>query len=77
MAPAQLSRQCSDNLRIGKRLRELHHAAKVLLSKTAAELRLQLCGQCPHNLRTVIRPLSFGRLVERLLRTHSGGTEDR
>jgi hypothetical protein len=55
MAPAQLSRQCSDNLRFGENFRELHHPGEILRVIAGAELCRQLSRQRGDNLRAVFR----------------------
>ena len=54
VGPAQLSPQCGDNLGVGERLGELHHAAQVLLAEAPPEARLQLSPQRGDNLGAVL-----------------------
>lgn len=54
MAPAQLSRQCRDNLCISKHLCELNHAPKAFFRKPSAIRLHQLCRQRRHNLFTIV-----------------------
>lgn len=55
MAPTQLSRQCSDNLRFGKNLRELHHPGEILRVIAGAKLCRQLSRQRGDNRPAVFR----------------------
>ena len=45
MAPAQLSRQRRDNLRVAKSLGKLHHAPQVLLRESASIVGLERTGE--------------------------------
>ena len=54
MAPAQLSRQCRDNLGVGKCLGKLHHTVQVLGLEAAAKLFCQLLAQLGHDLGAVL-----------------------
>src|SRR5262249_11468692 len=50
MTPAQLSRQCRDNLPVGEDLGEAEHAGKIGPGKPVAELGSQFVRQCRTNL---------------------------
>jgi len=54
VGPAQLSRQCLDNLPIEEFLSEEDHVEKVRATEAAAELRGQLLRHCRNNQPGVI-----------------------